>query len=221
MPRLPRAIEPGVPVHHVLRGNNRSAIFIDDRDRLLYRDLLLEASRRFTCRVHAYVLMTNHTHLLITPDERGAVSRLTQWMGRKYVTAFNRRHHRTGTLWEGRFRSSVVDSARYFLACSRYIDQNPARAGMVRSPGEYPWSSYGRLAWGLCDDLVSEHREYRALGDTPQVRQDAYRELCASAIEPALVQGIRRAVKRGCAVAPFSPGRHGLRPRSPLRQGRA
>lgn len=211
MPRLPRLIKPGVPVHHVLRGNNRNAIFVDDRDRLLYRDLLLEATRRFECRIHAYVLMTNHTHLLITPRERESVSRLTQWMGRKYVTAFNRRHHRTGTLWEGRFRSSLVDTARYVLACSRYIDQNPARAGMVRSPDEYPWSSYARLALGVRDELVSEHPEYRALGTTPRERQDAYRELCACSVESAMVQGIRRAVRRGSAVSLLGAGHSGRR----------
>ncbi|WP_353267006.1 transposase [Gemmatimonas sp.] len=202
MPRLPRFIQAGVPVHHVLRGNNRAGIFVDDRDRLLYRDLLLEGVRRFECLVHAYVFMSNHTHLLLTPATRDGVSLLTQWMGRKYVTAFNRRHRRTGTLWEGRFRSSVVGSARYFLACSRYIDQNPVRAGIVRAPDEYPWSSFSRLAFGTPDDLVTEHAEYRNLGRTIGERQRAYFELCTPPVDSALVLDIRRATRRGKPLGP-------------------
>lgn len=201
MARPPRCLKAGVPVHHVLRGNNRSAIFIDSRDRVLYRELLLEACRRFDCRIHAYVFMTNHTHLLLTPEAERSLSLLTQWMGRKYVTAFNRRHRRTGTLWEGRFRSSVITSARYFLTCSRYVDQNPVRAGMVDKPEDYPWSSFAHLALGMRDELVTEHAEYRRLGSTPAERQRAYRELCAPPVEQALVLGIRTAIRRGSVVS--------------------
>lgn len=197
MARLPRFLKGGVPVHHVLRGNNRSAIFADQRDRMLYRELLLEGCHRFDCRVHAYVFMTNHTHVLVTPGDARSLSLMTQWMGRKYVTAFNRRHSRTGTLWEGRFRSSVITSARYFLTCSRYIDQNPVRAGMVPSPEDYPWSSYARLAWGVRDELVVEHSEYRKLGRTPAERQRAYRDLCVPPVEQRMVLGIRQALRRG------------------------
>lgn len=197
MPRIPRILLPGVPVHHVQRGNNREPIFVDDRDRRLYRELLLEGCRRLECAVHAYVFMSNHIHLLLTPSRADAIARLTQWMGRKYVRAYNTRHHRTGTLWEGRFRSSVIDSSRYFLACCRYIDQNPVRAGIVPLPAAYRWSSYTRLAHGGRDDLITEHSEYRALGPSPAERQAAYRALCLPLIEPDVAGGIRRAVRRG------------------------
>ncbi len=197
MPRLPRILLAGVPVHHVQRGNNRGPIFVDDRDRLLYKELLLEGSRRLGCTVHAYVLMSNHVHLLLTPQWADAIAQLTQWMGRKYVRAYNARHDRTGTLWEGRFRSSVIDSARYFLACSRYIDQNPVRAGMAQVPAAYRWSSYARLAHGASDDLITEHPEYRALGHSPTERQLAYRALCEPLVDLDVVGGIRLAVRRG------------------------
>ena len=197
MPRLPRIVLPGVPVHHVQRGNNRGPIFVDDRDRRLYRQLLLEGCHRLECAVHAYVLMSNHVHLLLTPARADAIAQLTQWMGRKYVRAYNTRHHRTGTLWEGRFRSSVIDSARYLLNCSRYIDQNPVRAGMVPSPAAYRWSSYARLAHGGRDDLITEHAEDHALGPSPVERQAAYRALCTPLVEPEVVGGIRVTIRRG------------------------
>ena len=197
MPRLPRYIEPGAPLHHVVRGNNRGPVFHDDCDRQLYCDLLLQASRRFECQVHAYVLMTNHTHLLLTPTSARAASLLTQWLGRKYVAVFNKRHGRSGTLWEGRFHSSVIGSERYFLSCSRYVDQNPVRAGLVRSAEQYRWSSYLRLAYGYPDALISEHPVYHALGSTPRARQRAYRELCTPPLDSDTVSGIRRAVRRG------------------------
>ncbi len=197
MPRPRRIILDGIPVHHILRGNDRRSIFADDRDRTLYRSLLIEGSQRFGCSVHAYVLMSNHVHLLLTPPRVDSVARFTQWMGRQYVGRFNRRHGRTGTLWEGRFRSSVIDSARYFIACSRYIDLNPVRAGLVALPSQYSWSSYARLGLGQEDSLVSEHPEYERLGETPASRQQQYRELCAvSTVNPTLDE-IRRAVQRG------------------------
>ncbi|WP_345785848.1 transposase [Gemmatimonas sp.] len=197
MPRMPRILLSGVPVHHLQRGNNRGPVFGDDRDRWLYRELLLEGCHRFGCGVHAYVLMSNHVHLLMTPQRADAIPQLTQWMGRKYVRAYNARHDRTGTLWEGRFRSSVIDSARYFLACSRYIDQNPVRAGIVREPAAYRWSSFARLAHGARDDLITEHPEYHSLGHSPAERQVAYRALCAPLVDPDVAGGIRLAVRRG------------------------
>jgi putative transposase len=204
MPRIPRILLPGVPVHHVQRGNNREPVFVDDRDRRLYRELLLEGCRRLECAVHAYVFMSNHVHLLLTPARADAIARLTQWMGRKYVRAYNTRHDRSGTLWEGRFRSSVIDSSRYFLTCCRYIDQNPVRAGMVRLPAAYRWSSNARLAHGVRDDLITEHPEYLSLGRTPAERQAAYRALCAPLVEPDIAGGIRLAVRRGDVLGPAS-----------------
>lgn len=197
MPRRPRLLLNGVPVHLVQRGNNKGPVFLDDRDRECYRDLLRDGCHDLECVVHAYVLMTNHVHLLLTPMQAGAASRLMQWIGRKYVGWFNRRHDRTGTLWEGRFRSSVIDSARYFLTCSRYIDQNPVRAGIVKSPATYRWSSHARLAFGVRDDLVTEHAEYRVLGATASARQAAYRALCSPPVDATSLDGIRAAILRG------------------------
>lgn len=196
MPRPPRIILKGVPLHHIQRGNDRRPVFVDDRDRLLYRDQLREGCARFGCVVHAYALMTNHVHLLLTPAEPDSVARLTQWMGRQYVCRFNRRHERTGTLWEGRFRASLIDSPRYLLACARYIDLNPVRAGLVARPERYPWSSYARLAYGTDDDLVTEHREYHLLGRTDSARQHAYRALCEESLPAAELADIRRSVQR-------------------------
>ena len=197
MARRQRLLVPDIPVHVVQRGNNRTPVFVDDADRAYYRLLLAEGCTKLRCEVHAYVLMNNHVHLLLTPADAHGVSRLMQWIGRHYVRRFNRRSQRTGTLWEGRFHSSVIDSARYFLACCRYIDQNPVRAGIAATPSAYRWSSHARLAHGRPDVLVREHAEYLALDATATARQAAYRALCAPAVEVPLAREIRRAVKRG------------------------
>jgi putative transposase len=197
MARPLRLVLPDQPVHVVQRGHNRDPVFRDDRDRCLYRQLLVDGCDRLGCAVHAYVLMTNHVHLLVTPTRAQALSELIQWIGRHYVTAFNRRHRRSGTLWEGRFRSSLVDSPRYFLACSRYIDQNPVRAGMVDAPEAYRWSSHARLGFGVPDALVTEHAEYTALGPTAAAREAAYRTLCQPQLDEALAERIRHAGRRG------------------------
>ena len=197
MPRPPRIILEDVPLHHIQRGNDRRPVFVDDRDRILYRDQLREGCDRFGCSVHAYALMTNHVHQLLTPAAPDSVARLTQWMGCQYVRRFNRRHERTGTLWEGRFRASLVDSARYLIACLRYIDLNPVRAGLVTRPEHYPWSSYTRLAFGTDDDLVTEHQEYQRLGRTASARQLAYRALCEASLPPVELTAIRRSGQRG------------------------
>ena len=208
MARLPRFIQADVPVHHVLRGNNRSPIFVDDLDRQLYRDLLIDGCRRFDCQVHAYVLMSNHTHLLLTPGAPPGISRLTQWMGQRYVRAFNKRHGRTGTLWEGRFWSTAISTQRYFITCSRYIDQNPVRAGIVREPSAFPWSSHARLGYGVTDPLIVEHAEYQALGATATQRQQVYRDLCAPLLDPLMAEGIRRLTKRGMALTADALAEH-------------
>ncbi len=140
MARLPRPDLAGIPQHIVQRGNNRLPCFLDDEDRQRYLQLLLEALGRFGCRLHAYVLMDNHVHLLMTPGEAGAVSRLMHTFARNYAGLFNHRHGRSGTLWEGRYKSCLVDSDGYFLACSRYIELNPVRAWMVAEPADHPWS---------------------------------------------------------------------------------
>ena len=191
MARLPRFDLAGVPQHVVQRGNNRLPCFLDDEDRQRYLQCLRQALLRFGCRLHAYVLMSNHVHLLLTPNETGGVSRMMHTFARNYVGSFNGRHGRTGTLWEGRFKACLVDSGRYFLACSRYIELNPVRAWMVAQPGEHPWSSYGGNADGHVDSLLTPHSEYLRLGSDPASRASAYRALFTEVLPDQLVDEIR------------------------------
>lgn len=158
-----------------------------------YRDLLNEAAVSTACSVHAYVLMTNHVHLLVSPSEAPAPARLMKKLSQSYARWFNHRHGRTGTLWEGRFRSAAIDSERYLLACSRYIELNPVRARMVERPENYEWSSYHRNAAGVDDALLTSHRCYAALGVTANERQDAYRAL----FDDSLDEGVLAALRRG------------------------
>ncbi|WP_327475591.1 transposase [Frateuria sp.] len=191
MARLPRFDLPGVPQHVVQRGNNRLPCFLDDEDRQRYLQCLHQALLRFGCRLHAYVLMSNHVHLLLTPGEAGAMSRLMHTFARNYVCSLNARHGRTGTLWEGRYKACLVDSGRYFLACCRYIELNPVRAWMVAQPGDHAWSSYGFHAHTRPDPLLTPHPEYLALGADPSARAAAYRALFAEVLPDALVGEIR------------------------------
>ena len=147
MARQPRLDVPGVAQHVIQRGNDRQACFASTADHARYRQELLEASLRFGCSVHSYVLMTNHVHILVTPAERGAVSRMMQAIGRRYVAGFNARYRRTGTLWEGRFKAGLVAGEWYVLTCYRYIELNPVRAGMVVTPEDHAWSSFGANRW--------------------------------------------------------------------------
>ncbi len=191
MARLPRPDLPGVPQHVVQRGNNRLPCFLDDEDRQRYLQCLCRALTRFGCQLHAYVLMNNHVHLLLTPGEAGAVSRMMHTFARNYVGWFNGRHGRTGTLWEGRYKACLVDSGAYFLACSRYIELNPVRASMVANPADHHWSSHGANACGRSDALLTPHAEYRALGGSPCSRALAYRALFEDALGEELVDEIR------------------------------
>ncbi|MBW3551638.1 MAG: transposase [Proteobacteria bacterium] len=191
MARQPRLDLPGIPQHIVQRGNNRLPCFLDDADRARYRHLLREALLATDCRLHAYVLMDNHVHLLVTPPEAGATGRLMQKLGRQYVGQFNARHRRTGTLWEGRYKSCLVDSADYLLRCVRYIDLNPVRARMTDDPVAFPWSSCAALC-GLRDDpLLTLHPTQGALGATDKERGDAYRNLLAETINDGDLAAIR------------------------------
>lgn len=191
MARLPRADLAGIPKHVVQRGNNRLPCFLDDGDRQRYLHCLREALLRFGCRLHAYVLMNNHVHLLLTPEEPGAVSRLMHTFARNYAGLFNGRHGRTGTLWEGRYKACLVDSGEYFLACSRYIELNPVRAWMVARPQDHPWSSHAANASGNLEPLLTPHPEYLALGSDRATRAAAYRALFAEALPDARVAEIR------------------------------
>jgi putative transposase len=194
MARLSRLVIPGQPLHLVQRGNNRSATFFADEDRRFYCDTLRQAGQRFGCAIHAYALMTNHVHLLITPNDEQGPARMMQAVGRRYVRYINTRYRRTGTLWEGRYKSSLIDSEHYLLVCSRHIELNPVRAAMVADPGQYRWSSYRHSAHGEADLLVTPHAWYRALGSRPADQQAAYRALFETHIEPQTLEAIRCAV---------------------------
>lgn len=197
MPRKPRFYLPQIPAHVVQRGNCRQAVFFDDTDYSAYLDWLRQGAAKHGCVVHAYVLMTNHVHLLMTPRERESISRTIQYVGRNYVTYINHVYGRSGTLWEGRHKGSVISSDEYLLACMRYIELNPVRAGMVAAPGDYRWSSYAANASGRADGLVSPHPVYLALGKSTGARGFAYRELFQSSLEPEKVHEIRAAVQTG------------------------
>jgi putative transposase len=201
MPRQPRLIIPGIAVHIVQRGNNRAACFKVDSDYQIYLLHLRELTGKLGCQVHAYCLMTNHVHLLLTPSSADACVALMRNLGQRYVQYFNRRHDRSGTLWEGRFRSCVAESARYVLACYRYIEMNPVRAGMVGAPSAYLWSSHMANVALRGDPLVTPHAEYVALGDAPEMRTASYRKLFEKAEEPAMLDAIRSATNGGYVLA--------------------
>ena len=177
MARWPRLAVSGVPMHITQRGNNRIATFSDVADFAQYRSFLHHASAFEGCAIHAYALMTNHVHLLVTPLTTSGASRMMQALGRQYVRYFNARQHRTGTLWEGRFKSALVDSEHYALACYRYIELNPVRAGIVTSPWEYRWSGHARNAHGTHEPRITPHAAYLSLGADDATRLDAYRRL--------------------------------------------
>jgi putative transposase len=187
-------------LHVIQRGVNRGACFFGDVDRRFYLKCLGEAADRRGCAVHAYVLMTNHVHLLVTPAERGNVATMLQDLGRKYVRTINTLHGRTGTLWEGRFKSSVIDTDSYLLTCQYYIELNPVRAGLVGHPGQYPWSSYSHYALGQRNRLVSPHSVYDSLGSTDAERQAAYRSSMPQAIDAEPLEKIRTAANSSCAL---------------------
>ena len=200
MPRTGRAVIPGVPLHVMQRGTNRGPVFGTRADCSAYLDFLHTASERTSCAVHAYVLMSNHIHLLVTPPQRESVAAMMQWLGRCYVRYFNRCYGRTGTLWEGRYKSTPVATERYFFTCSRYIELNPVRAGIVDHPAAYPWSSYRRNALGRADRMVTSHSLYRSLGPTEDERCAAYTELFAAHVDPAVVDAIRLSTARGAVL---------------------
>jgi putative transposase len=197
MPRLARLILPGVALHVVQRGHDRQACFREATDHLVYLALLRDGLEKSQCALHAYCLMTNHVHLLLTPPDASACALLMRSLGQCYVQYFNRRYRRSGTLWEGRFRSCLVDSARYVLACYRYIERNPVRAGMVSSAAAYPWSSYDGNAGGVEDRLLTPHLEYLGLGQEESRRQWAYRQLFAANDDPAFLAEVRDATNGG------------------------
>ena len=182
MARLPRLTLPGYPHHIIQRGNNRQMIFADTQDFAAMMALLAENAQKLAVAVHAYVLMDNHFHLLATPTTAEALPLMMQAVGRSYVRYFNQRHGRSGTLWEGRYRSTLIETERYLLACMVYIDLNPVRAGMVAQPGTWPWSSHAHYLGQRIDKLVTPHALYWALGNTPFAREAAYAGLVQAGI---------------------------------------
>ncbi len=200
MPRKRRVCPPGLPVHVVQRGNNRQVCFADDADLKAYAHWLREAAVKYSVAIHAWVFMTNHVHLLVTPSSADGLSRCMQYLGRHYVRRFNFRYRRTGTLFEGRFKSGIVQSREYLLICQRYIELNPVRAGMVSDPADYTWSSYRAHAFAKPVGLWSPHPEYLALGHTPSARGDAYREVFQLQLTDKLINNIRAAVNQGLVL---------------------
>jgi putative transposase len=200
MPRPTRIDVPGLPQHLYARGNNRSPFFFTDLDRRVFLRYLKEAARDNGCDVHAFVLMTNHFHLLATGNARGALSRMMQAVGRRYVAYVNRAYGRTGTLFEGRFKASVVETERYFLTCMRYIELNPVRAHMAANPRDYPWSSFRKNASGAPSGWLVPHCAYLALGDCPSERGRVYRSLFEAPVPDHALAEIREHVGRNCAL---------------------
>ncbi len=193
MPRRARLSVPGIPWHIIQRGNNRSVCFHAEADYRRYLDELSGLAVRFDCRVHAYVLMTNHVHLLLTPGKVDSAALLMKHLGQRYVQYVNRTYRRSGTLWEGRFRSCLTQSEDYVLACYRYIELNPVRAGMVRHPRDYRWSSFHVNGDGRSDVLVSPHERYLALGQMAESRREAYRQLLRARMDDEMLTQIRGA----------------------------
>lgn len=200
MARLARLCLPGIPQHIIQRGINRQACFASEEDFAAYAHWLDESARNNHVAIHAWVFMTNHVHLLVTPESKGSLSRMMQTLGRHYVRYFNHIYRRTGSLWEGRFKSCIIDEEEYLLVCQRYIELNPVRAGMVDRPEDYAWSSYRANALGLPAKLWSPHHVYLQLGQTAKERSDSYRSLFAGHLDTELVDRIRETVNKGMAL---------------------
>ena len=228
MPRRARLTLPNVPMHLIQRGNNRQACFFADEDYHFYLDCLKVYASKTGCRIHAYALMTNHVHLLVSAADGGSVGALMKALGQRYVQYANRTYRRSGSLWEGRFRSCLTQEESYLLACQRYIELNPVRAGMVKHPADYRWSSYRANAQGEASDLIEAHSLYAALGADPIARQAGYRALFRDDLAPDVVDAIRQATNGNFALGDSrfgdeisrvlgqraTPGRSG-RPRKP------
>lgn len=200
MARQPRLTVPAYPHHVIQRGNDRQQIFRDEKDRERLLSLFLEHSQRLKVAVHAYVLMDNHFHLLLTPETSEGLPQMMQAVGRSYVRYYNTRHGRTGTLWEGRYRCSLIETEQYLLTCMAYIDLNPVRAGMVSEPAAHPWSSHRHLIGQRSDKLVTPHALFWSLGNTPFDRQAAYAQMVAAGISELQRSDLTRAALTGWAL---------------------
>lgn len=224
MPRRPRVFLPGQPVHVIQRGNNRGKVFFGPNDAKRYLDWLQEAALEHGLAVHAYVLMTNHIHLLVSPETAHALPRAMRHVNWRYSRYVNDTQNRTGSLWEGRYRASLIEADDYYFACSRYIELNPVRAGLAKAPGAYRWSSYRANAEGKADALISPHQLYTDLGATSEARAEAYRGLFEGALSESSLGAIRDAVNGGWPLGTDSfralVGRHAGQAISSRKRGR-
>lgn len=200
MARLPRLTLPHYPHHVIQRGNNRQPIFVGDDDRRFLLELVEGYASELKVAIHSYVLMSNHFHLLATPETENGLPDLMQAIGRRYVRYFNTRQQRSGTLWEGRYRSTLIQAERYLLACMVYIDLNPVRAGIVAEPAQYPWSSHRHYAGLANDRLVRPHPLFWSLGNTPFAREQAYGELIAAGISRETKEALAGSTHKGWAL---------------------
>jgi putative transposase len=200
MARLPRLVVPNQPHHIIQRGHDKQLIFRDAADHAAFLDWLKEGAKRFKVAIHAYVLMPDHIHVLATPVDADGLARMMQWVGRYYVPYYNQKYERGGTLWQGRYRATVLDAERYLLLCSRYIELNPVRNGLVVGPADYLWSSYMHHIGAKSDPLITDHRLYWALGNTPFDREIAYKLLAEQSMGSHEVEAITQATLKGWAL---------------------
>ncbi|PCJ30995.1 MAG: transposase [Moraxellaceae bacterium] len=200
MPRLTRLCPEGIPQHIIQRGNNRQICFYSEDDLAAYAAWVIKYSQQFKVDIHAWVFMTNHVHLLATPNSDNGISKMMQSIGRMYVRYFNNKHSRSGTLWEGRFKSCLIESEHYLLKCYRYIELNPVTAGMVADPADYEWSSYQTNALGKQSNIITPHAQYQAFGDTIDDRCSAYRVLFSHHLDKKMIEDIKDSVNKGMAL---------------------
>lgn len=197
MPRKPRFFLPDVPVHIVQRGHSREPVFYEDSDYSAYLHWVEEAIDRYHCVIHAYVLMTNHIHFLVTPQVRQGVSQMMQHIGRRYVPYINHTYGTSGSIWEGRFKASLIHDEEYLFTCMRYIELNPVRANMISNPGQYRWSSFRHNAQGKENKLITPHALYQRLGKVKYERCEAYKALFKAHIELDDLKDIRTSLQTG------------------------
>jgi putative transposase len=196
----PRLFVPGLSHHVRHRGNNGCDVFLDSQDRTTFLEMLDKSARSRGVRVHGYVLMTTHFHAQVTSPAEDALPRMMQRLGRSYVRYFNQRHRRTGTLWEGRYRASLIQTEQYWFNCLRYIERNPVRPGMVVCPSDYPWSSYRSNALGLADALLEPHTLYLRLGANAAARARAWAQICGQPVSERELAQIRSALQKGLTL---------------------
>jgi len=197
MPRKPRFFLPDIPAHIVQRGHSREPVFFEASDYYAYLGWLTEAAERYGCDIHAYVLMTNHIHILATPDSKQGISLMMQYTGRHYVPYINYTYGTTGSIWEGRYKSSLIHDEPYLLSCMRYIELNPVRANMVNNPSQYRWSSYRANAQGKASSVLTQHALYKNLGRSGQARIEAYKSLFTGHMDKEQHDVIQKAYQTG------------------------